>query len=140
MRYKIIFTMVVLLWSLAMALHREEVCDAESKDFLNEIVIIEGKVEVLNHPDLGRAPASQTSIIFQRVDCGKCLIDARTDEKGNYRIDVGRGRYRIIKRGSVDGGSQTVEMLATDQPRYVDATSLQYKGNRFDIRIVLPSR
>ncbi len=141
MRYKVIFTMIFLLWGLvAMVMRREEACDAESKELLNEIVIIEGKVEILNHPDLGRTPASRTSIIFQRVDCGKCLIDARTDEKGNYRIDVGRGRYRVVKRGSIDGGSPTVDMLAPDQPRYVDAASLQYKGNRFDIRIVLPSR
>jgi len=139
MRYKVSFSILVALWALvAIGMYWEKVCDAEKEDLLNEVVTLEGKVEILNHPDLGRTPASLTTIIFQRVDCGKCLIAARTDDNGNYKITIGRGRYRVVKRSDNQGRSQTIDMLASDQPRYIDATSLQYKGNRFDVRIVLP--
>ena len=136
MRHKAFFPVLVVL--TAFVTNLEGVCDARKEDLLNEIVTIEGSVEILNHSTLGKTPASLTAIIFQRIDCGKCLIVAQTDTKGSYKITVGRGRYRIVKRSTSQGGSPTIDMLASDQPRYIDATSLQYKGNRFDVRIVLP--
>ena len=81
MRHKVFaFAMVALSALVAAGVYWEKICDAGKEDLLNEVVTIEGKVEILNHPDLGRTPASLTTIIFQRVDCGKCLIAARTDE------------------------------------------------------------
>jgi hypothetical protein len=137
------FTLLTVIGLLILAAPRtssEHACAIDQGNLFNDVVTIEGHIEILNHPDLGKSPASLTAVIFQRVDCGKCLISARTDEKGDYKITVGRGRYRVIKQGSLDGGPPFIDMLAAKQPRYIDANSLQYGGNRFDIKIVLPAK
>lgn len=103
-----------------------------------ELVTIKGKAVILNHPELGRTEASYTSIVFQRADCKKCLVAAVTDANGNYEIYVGRGRYKISYCDARGGGAPSYDMLAPDQPRYVNADSI-LQPNQFDIRIVIPS-
>jgi hypothetical protein len=134
-----LLSIVLLLAFAGNSIPKSGACTANVENVLNEMVTIEGTVVILNHPDLGRTPAPLTSVIFQRADCSKCLVAARTDEHGNYKIIVGHGRYKIIKQSASEGRS-SVDMLASDQPRYIDANSLQYGGNRLDIKVVLPPR
>jgi hypothetical protein len=104
-----------------------------------QLVTIKGKAVILNHPELGRTVASHTSIVFQRTDCKKCLVAAVTDANGDYEIYVGRGRYKISYCDARGGGAPSYDMLAPDQPRYVNADSI-LQPNQFDISIVIPSR
>jgi hypothetical protein len=108
---------------------------ADDKLF-DQLVTIKGKVQIQNHPQLGKTPGSFVSILFQFEGCKKCLFVARTDADGTYEIGVGRGRYRVIKREARGGGSPSYDMLSPDQPRYVDATSV-LKPTEFDIKILL---
>src|SRR4051812_27205236 len=110
---------------------------APEDDYLNnEIVTITGKVTVFylregNEPTIG----NWQGLIFQRVGCKKCLIYARADCDGKYKIQVGRGKYRVISRSGRRIG-ELVDILAPSQPRVVDATK-SYE-NVFDIKIVMP--
>ena len=106
-------------------------------DYLyNEIVTIKGKVTVFalredSEPIIG----SHQSLIFQRVDCKKCLISTRTDCNGNYEIYVSRGKYRLIVRNGTQIGAMT-DILALSQPKIINAFEPTY--NIFDIKLVLP--
>jgi hypothetical protein len=74
--------------------------DSEHKDdnLYDELVTIQGKVQILNHPELGRTEGVGIPLLFQRDGCKDCLIGTRTDINGSYEITVGRGRYRVIVR------------------------------------------
>jgi hypothetical protein len=117
------------------ALRRNWVHDDDK--LYDQLVTIKGKVEILNHPDLGRTPGSHMALLFQFDSCKKCLVVARTDADGKYQIGLSRGRYRLIVRDARGGGAPSYDLLAHDQTRYVDATSI-IKPNEFDVRIVLP--
>ena len=106
----------------------------------NQIVRIKGTVQILNHPQLGTTKGSGQYIVFRREDCKSCLIATWTGSDGTYEVNVGRGRYRVIMRDVRGGGEPSYDMLAGDQPRYVDAYSLLPEGNRFDIRVTVPSK
>lgn len=107
-------------------------------DFVYEqLVTIKGKVQILNHPTLGRTEGSSIPIVFQRDGCRSCLIAIRADLQGNYEIGVGRGRYKVIVRDTRGGGAPSHDLLASDQPRYINAT-LTSKPNILDLRVVLP--
>lgn len=109
-------------------------------DYLyDQLVTIKGKVQILNHPELGKTEGAGIPLLFQRQGCKQCLIATRTDTNGSYEITVSRGRYRIIVRETRGGGASSYDLLAPDQPRYVNATS-RVQTNEFDIRIVLPPR
>jgi|GEM_PF-3919604 len=111
--------------------------DRMGEDVYNQMVTIKGKVEILNHPELGRTPGNGIYVLLQRDDCKRCLIATAADAEGNYKIRVGRGRYRIF----VDNPSPpTYDMLAPGQPRYVTA-NLVVQDNLFDIKLLLrPNR
>lgn len=109
----------------------------EDDRLYDQLVTIKGKVTILNHPELGRTAGSYMSLLFQRDGCRQCLIVARTDADGNYEIGVGRGRYRLIVREARGGGAPSYDLLAPDQPRYVNATSV-LQPNVLDVRVVLP--
>jgi hypothetical protein len=99
----------------------------------NQMVTISGKVTVLNHPEL---LASGAYIVFQRADCGRCLVATFADAEGNYKTIVGRGKYKIIMYNP----SQTkFDMLAPDQPRYVTVTDA-IREHTFDIKMFDPER
>ncbi len=102
----------------------------------NQIVAIKGNVQILNHPDLGLTPASRIYLVFQREDCKRCLVATWTDSKGDYEIFVGQGKYRIIVRNP---SPPTYDMLAPEQPRYVNATKDE-KPKHFDIKLVLSAK
>jgi hypothetical protein len=102
----------------------------------NRMVNIIGHVEILNNPDLGRTAGSGEYLVFQREGCRNCLIGTYADANGNYKIRVGRGRYRLIV---YNPSPPTYDMIAPDQPRYVNATSI-LRDNVFDIKLVVPTR
>lgn len=109
--------------------------DSEAEVY-NQIVTIKGHVEILNNPEIGRTAGSGEYLVFQRDGCNKCLIATYADANGNYKILVGRGRYKLIV---YNPSPPTYDMLAPDQPRYVTATSI-LQDTRFDIKLVVPSR
>lgn len=105
-------------------------------DVYNRMVNITGHVEILNNPELGRTAGSGEYLVFQREGCRNCLVGTYADANGNYKIRVGRGRYRLIV---YNPSPPTYDMLASDQPRYVNATSV-LQDNVFNIRLVVPTR
>ena len=108
-------------------------------DVFNEIVLIKGHVTILNHPELGRTAGNGVYLVFQREGCRNCLIATSTDMDGNYQILGGRGRYKVISRYARGGGAPSYDMLAPDQPRYVNTQNI-VNGQTFDIKIVIPKR
>ena len=115
--------------------------DPRHKDdnLYDKLVTIKGKAQILNHPELGKTEGVGIPLLFQRDGCHECLIATRTDTDGGYEITVSRGRYRVIVRETRGGGAPSYDLLAPDQPRYINATS-RVQANEFDLRIVLPSR
>jgi hypothetical protein len=111
--------------------------DFDNKDdaVYNQIVGIKGSVQLTGDPHFGTTVGSGQYIIFQKDDCKKCLIATRTDEHGNYEINVARGRYKVIVREVRGGWEPSHDLLAPDQPRYIDAYSVLPQGNRFDIKL-----
>ena len=103
-------------------------------DAYNRMVTITGHVELLNNPALGRTPASGIYLVFQRTGCRDCLVGTYADEKGNYSVRVGRGRYRLIV---YNPSPPEYDMVAPGQPRYVDAYP-KLQDTKFDIKLVVP--
>ena len=102
----------------------------------DEIVEIKGRVTILNHPSLGVTNGNGIPLVFRREGCKKCLIATRTDIDGNYEISVGRGKYKLILREARGGYSPSSEMLAPDQPRFINAQNT-VQGEVFDIKVML---
>lgn len=99
----------------------------------NQMTTIKGHVEILNNPVLGKTAGAGIYIVFQRVDCKKCLIGVFADANGDYRVRLGQGKYKVI----VHNPSTSFDMLAPDQPRYVTATS-PIVDTVFDIKLSIP--
>jgi hypothetical protein len=112
-------------------------CDNPTDEHLyNAIVTIKGNVQFINHPKLGKTPANGMYLLFQREDCKRCMVATNADINGDYKINIARGRYRII----VDNPSPpTYDLLAPDQARVVNATSA-VEANQFDISLVVPGQ
>lgn len=101
----------------------------------DQMVTIKGHVEILNNPELGRTAGSGEYLVFQRDACGDCLVGTYADANGDYKIRVGRGRYKLIV---YNPSPPTYDMIAADQPRYVDA-SPKLQDTTFDIKLIVPS-
>ena len=101
----------------------------------NRMVTIKGHVEILNNPEIGRTAASGQYLVFQRDRCSDCLVGTYADVKGDYKIRVGRGRYKLIV---YNPSPPTYDMIAPGQPRYVEATP-KLQDTEFDIKLVVPS-
>ena len=105
------------------------------------IVQIKGNVTILNHPELGRTAGSGLYLVFQRERCRDCLIATHARLDGSYELSVGEGRYKLIVRevrcdyGGM--GCVSYEMLAPDQPRYVEARR-GLNPTQFDINVRVP--
>lgn len=104
-------------------------------DTYNRMATIVGYVEILNNPELGRTPGSGMYLVFQRDGCRDCLVGTYADEKGNYSIRVGRGRYKLIV---YNPSPPTYDMIAPGQDRHVEV-SPGLHDTRFDIKLVVPS-
>jgi hypothetical protein len=134
MRFRIAASLALLLAVSCIAFGQKK---APADDYLyNEIVTIRGKVTdftLLEGHD--SSVGNSEDLIFQRLGCKKCLIYVRSDCDGNYKLQVGRGKYRVISRHGTRIG-ELVDILAPSQPRIVDAT--KSRDNEFNIKIVLP--
>lgn len=137
LRMIVVLAMVAMTVAVAVTIFaRTQSRNREREELYNNMVTIKGKVEILNHPELGRTAGNGIYLLFQRDDCRRCVIAATADINGHYQITVTRGRYRVV----IDNPSPpTYDMLAPDQPRYVNATSA-LQDNVFDIRLVVPTR
>jgi hypothetical protein len=130
-----VFAGILLLGTILAAVISGHNFDNKDEAIYNQIVGIKGSVQLIGDPQFGTTVGSGQYIIFQKDDCKKCLIATWADEQGNYSINVARGRYKVIVRG-VQGGAETShDLLASDQPRYIDAYSALPQGNRFDIKL-----
>lgn len=125
---------------LAMAFFSEPLCGQTQtvvKDGVyNRMVTIKGHVEILNNPQLGKTAASGAYLVFQRVGCKDCLIGTYADENGDYRIRVGRGRYKLIV---YNPSPPTYDMIAPAQRRFVNAFP-NLRDTQFDIQLVVQSK
>jgi hypothetical protein len=101
----------------------------------NRMVTIKGHVEILNNPELGRTPGSGAYLVFQRVGCSDCLVGTYADTNGDYKIRIGRGRYKLIV---YNPSPPTYDMIAPGQSRYIEA-SPKLQDTTFDIKLVVPS-
>lgn len=104
-------------------------------ELYNQLTTIKGHVEILNNPEIGRTPGSGIFLVFQRVDCKKCLVGVFADVNGDYRIRVGQGRYKVIVRNP---SPPTIDLIAPTQARYVTSTS-PIADTVFDINLAIPS-
>lgn len=101
----------------------------EDEPIYNRMVTISGKVSISDHPEI---LASGAYLVFQRADCGRCLVATSADAEGNYKIRVGRGKYKIIMNNP---SPPTFDLLVPDQPRYVTATNV-IGETTFDIKLL----
>jgi len=102
------------------------------EDLYSKFVTIEGNVKA-TEPETGKVfiPVGQT-LIFQRVDCKKCLLVAVTDGDGNYKLRVGEGRYKLIVKGDISRGGSYLDPA---QPEIIDAKN-KVTSNVFDIKLI----
>ncbi len=107
---------------------------SDDSDVYNQIATIKGKVQLLNQPEFGKVPAGGQYLVFQREGCKRCLVATNADENGNYKILVGRGKYKVIV---YNPSSVKYDMLAPDQPKFVTANSV-IQDTQFDIDLVIP--
>jgi hypothetical protein len=137
MRWSLILLALTCSGALGFAARHSQ---SEPDDYVrNRVAVIDGRIEILNHPDLGRTPASGQYLVFQRVDCKDCLVATRADADGNYRVFVGVGKYKVIIRDS-DGptlADKGYDLLDADQPRYVEANSVG-PSHEFNIQLRIP--
>lgn len=89
---------------------------AVTEHVYDQIGIVRGQIIIVNNPELGRTPASGQYIVFQRVDCRRCLIGLRADLEGRYTAFLGAGRYRIICE---DPERQGADLIRKGQVREV---------------------
>ena len=106
---------------------------------------VKGKVMYLNHPDLGKTPATGQYLVFQREGCKDCLVATHADIDGNYKIFVGVGRYKlIVQETRCDyggaGEAQCFNYLEPDQPHYIDVEKNRPYSAEFNINLVLPKQ
>lgn len=111
--------------------------NAKRGDGPKRLVLIKGKAFILNLRDVGRAPATSETIIFQKTDCASCFVGTNVDVDGNYKILVGDGSYRLIVRNP---SSPEVDLLDKNQEHIVNTGSPNSENSviNFDINIRLP--
>ena len=68
----------------------------ESTVLTTQMGWVTGKAVVTNRPNHPGGPASFEFVMFQRVDCPKCVIGLRTDNEGCYSVFLSAGRYRLV--------------------------------------------
>ena len=118
--------------------------EADGEVYDGRIQQVKGKVVYLNHPDLGKTPASGQYLVFQREGCKDCLVATHTDGEGNYKIFLGVGKYKLIVQFKNCGYAPTEDCsgdnyLSANQPQYLTVERGPY-GPEFNIELVLPKR
>jgi hypothetical protein len=110
---------------------------AEGREAPKRLVLIKGKAVILNLRDVGQAPATSETLIFQKIGCESCYVGASVDVEGNYSILVGDGSYKLIVRNP---SSPDVDLLDKNQERVVHTGGPNSENSviHFDINIRLP--
>jgi hypothetical protein len=103
----------------------------------DDLRTIQGKIVILNHPQLGRTEGRNIHVLFQRMDCKRCVFSVQSDSDGNYSMTVAKGRYRVIARGPKETNGENYDLLSPSQKRTVEATSGATMFS-FDVEILLP--
>lgn len=126
---------LVLVFSMTFDLS-QNVGREDNDDIFDRLIVIKGKVIELNNTDLGETPANSNFVlIFQKDGCKTCLIATNPDLEGNYRIHVGKGKYRLIVKSPSPPMSN---LLAPDQQNYIDARKPSSQVVEFDVKLKLP--
>jgi hypothetical protein len=97
---------------------------------------IRGTVTLLNHPTMGRTKGPNVFIAFQRTDCNRCVVGAKTDAGGAYSLFLATGRYKLIMRYGTRAG-ETSDFLAPNQIRFVDIGGAG-EIKEFNIEVMFP--
>lgn len=100
----------------------------------DQFVTIRGSVKVTEPKTKKVSIPVGTALIFQRLDCKRALALAVTDENGEYRLRVGKGKYRVVVR-KCGLENDSYDCLAPDQERVVNANDT-INDNVFDVRLV----
>ena len=136
----------MLVASVGLLVHAQKKTSCSTKDdevYDGRVQPIRGKVIYLNHPDMGKTPATGQYLVFQREDCKDCLVATHVDIEGNYKIFVGVGRYKVIVQETrCDYGGNCGEchnLLAPGQAQYVDVKRGPIVPD-FNINLVLPKQ
>jgi len=108
--------------------------DREDEELSNQFGVITGQVTVMDAKTKEVVIPSWQPLIFQRMDCKKCIFTVRTDKTGKYQIIIGQGKYRVITRYGTRMG-ETYDAIAPDQPRTVEVKAGPL-DTTFDIRLV----
>lgn len=98
----------------------------------NRMATIKGHMEFVSGSD--RLKAAGQFVIFQRQGCPDCLVGVYADANGDYKVRVGRGRYKLI---AYNPSPPTCDLIAPDQSRYVDAVP-RLQDIEFDIKLTAP--
>jgi len=93
-------------------------------EIVSDMVLVRGTIEIVNHPSLGRTPASNQWIFFRRTDCKQCVVGVKADLDGKYQVYLWRGKYKIVCADERGGGEPPVDLLARDQPRFFEASKV----------------
>ncbi|MDQ3748279.1 MAG: hypothetical protein M3367_04565 [Acidobacteriota bacterium] len=104
-------------------------CD---EDVYSKIVPI-GGIVTTTETESGKASISRNkTIVFQRMDCKKCLFSVRTDAEGKYEAFLGEGKYQIVVGDC--GSNRNKDCIAPNQSRIINA---KMKGDpQFDIKLI----
>lgn len=134
---KTLLILITVLTGSSFVVDNRDSCAHASLGAPERLVIIKGKVTILNHPKLGEVPDSGGTIIFKKVGCDSCFIGSNADSDGNYKVLVGDGKYELIVRNP---SSPEVDLLVPDQERFVDTSKANADQQVFslDVRIKLP--
>lgn len=135
--WALIFVLAVTLTSgISLALTTSASCDNDDQLY-SQFVTIKGSVTSTDPATHKTSTPVGTALVFQRVGCKGCLVVAVTDENGEYKLRVGRGRYRVIVR-NCGLPNQSYDCVAPNQPRIVNADNT-ILDNVFNIKLVRPT-
>ncbi len=132
---RFIFLLVILM-NLFISVMGQEVKVHPDDKLYDKVFIVRGKIDILNHPTLGKTEGRNISVLFQKVGCKTCLILTTSDSDGNYVIGLSKGKYKVIMRFVRGGSEPSFDLLAPSQPRILNVT----KSNRpieFNIQMML---
>lgn len=101
----------------------------------DKIVVVKGIVNIIDHPTLGRTPCRNCRLAFERVDCPDSFVLITTDDSGEYRLGLGKGKYRLVSDDVTPDGI-VKSLLAPGQRDILDLRTI--KGTlEFNIEIAL---
>ena len=117
--------------------------EEDDKVYDGRIQQVKGRVTILNHPTLGKTPASGQYLVFQREGCKDCLVATHADGEGNYKLFLGVGKYKLIVQFKNCGYAPTEDCpghnyLAANQAQYLVVKRGPLYSGEFNIELVSP--